>query len=150
MHQRGDENPSEVDVVYLDTAPGRLRYRLPLSLDRDTVGEQTVREILDSTGTDQSSVEARREASQLLGLEVDGQQRYPLFQFDRDRSCISPVAAYANKSLECKLDPWGTLDWWFTTNPGIHNERPVDRLSAGLLTEADVDQLVAADLQGMD
>lgn len=150
MHQHGDEHPSEVDVVYLDTATGRLRYRLPLSLDRDTVGEQTVRGILDSAGTDWSSVEARRQASQLLGLEVDGQHRYPLFQFDRDRSCISPVAAYANEALQCQFDPWGTLDWWFTAHLGIHNERPVDRLIAGLLTEADVDRLVALELQGMD
>ncbi|NMD94996.1 hypothetical protein HF877_06205 [Rhodococcus sp. BL-253-APC-6A1W] len=149
MHQHGDEHPSEVDVVYLDTATGRLRYRLPLSLDRDTVGGQTVREIL-SAGTDRSSVAARRDASHLLGLEVDGRYRYPLFQFDRDRRCISPVAAYANEALQCQLDPWGTLDWWFTAHLGIHNERPVDRLIAGHLTEADVDRLVALELQGMD
>ncbi|QKT12153.1 hypothetical protein [Rhodococcus sp. W8901] len=52
--------------------------------------------------------------------------------------------------MECDLDTWGTLDWWFTANLGIRHERPVDRLTAGLLTEADVDRLIALDLQGMD
>ena len=52
--------------------------------------------------------------------------------------------------MECDLDPWGTLDWWFTENPLIRDQRPVDRLAVHILTEAEVELMVAAEQMGMD
>ena len=52
--------------------------------------------------------------------------------------------------MECDLDPWGTLDWWFTENPLIGDQRPVDRLAVHMLTEAEVELMVAAEQMGMD
>lgn len=82
----------------------------------------------------------------------DNGARYPLFQFDRERKQIRPVAEHANRLMECDLDPWGTLDWWFTENPLIGDQRPVDRFTAQTLTEAEVEVevMVAAEQMGMD
>ncbi|NRI67667.1 hypothetical protein FEZ60_19270 [Rhodococcus sp. MS16] len=139
------------DVVELETATGNLTYGSPLSLSGDTISSMEVSEILSPSGSvNRALANAKRKTHQLLGLKVGNQYRYPVFQFDRERKQIRPVAEYANRLLECDLDPWGTLDWWFTENPLIGDQRPVDRLTAQALTEADVDVMVAAEQMGMD
>ena len=110
-----------------------------------------VSEILSPSGNvNRALANAKRKAHQLLGLKVGNQYRYPLFQFDRERKQIRPVAESANRLMESDLDPWGTLDWWFTENPLIDDQRPVDRLIAHALTEAEVELMVAAEQMGMD
>ncbi|KLL96229.1 hypothetical protein NJ76_17665 [Rhodococcus sp. IITR03] len=47
---------------------------------------------------------------------MGNQYRYPRFQFDLHRKRIHPLVEHAHRALECDLDPWGTLAWWFTDN----------------------------------
>ncbi|MDV7089347.1 hypothetical protein [Rhodococcus opacus] len=137
--------------VELETATGNLTYPSPLSLSGDTISSTEVSEILSPSGNvNRALANAKRKTHQLLGLKVGNQYRYPLFQFDRERKQIRPVAEHANRLMECDLDPWGTLDWWFTENPLIGDQRPVDRLTAHMLTEAEVELMVAAEQMGMD
>ncbi|WP_237737264.1 hypothetical protein [Rhodococcus sp. 21391] len=137
--------------VELETATGNFTYAFPLSLSGDTISSTEVSEILSPSGNvNRALANAKRKAHQLLGLRVGNQYRYPLFQFDRERKQIRPVAEHANRLMECDLDPWGTLDWWFTENPLIGDRRPVDRLIAHALTEAEVELMVAAEQMGMD
>ncbi|NMM91539.1 hypothetical protein B2J88_45815 [Rhodococcus sp. SRB_17] len=139
------------DSVELETSTGNLTYESPLSLSGDTISSMEVSEILSPSGSvNRALANAKRKAHQLLGLKVGNQYRYPVFQFDRERKQIRPVAEYANRLMECDLDPWGTLDWWFTENPLIGDQRPVERLTAQTLTETDVDVMVAAEQMGMD
>ncbi|MDI9953270.1 hypothetical protein [Rhodococcus sp. IEGM 1305] len=138
-------------TVELETATGNLTYASPLSLSGDTISSTEVSEILSPSGNvNRALANAKRKTRQLLGLKVGNQYRYPLFQFDRERKQIRPVAEHANRLMECDLDPWGTLDWWFTENPLIGDQRPVDRLAAHTLTEAEVELMVAAEQMGMD
>lgn len=138
-------------AVELETATGTLTYESPLSLSSDTISSMEVSEILSPSGNvNRALANAKRKAHQLLGLKVGNQYRYPVFQFDRERKQIRPVAEHANRLMECDLDPWGTLDWWFTENPLIGDQRPVDRLIAQALTEAEVELMVAAEQMGMD
>jgi hypothetical protein len=138
-------------TVELETATGNLTYESPLSLPGDTISSMEVSEILSPSGSvNRALANAKRKAHQLLGLKVGNQYRYPVFQFDRERKQIRPVAEHANRLMECDLDPWGTLDWWFTENPLIGGRRPVDRLTAQALTEAEVELMVAAEQMGMD
>ncbi|WP_186301117.1 hypothetical protein [Rhodococcus sp. WB9] len=139
------------DTVELETATGNLTYQSPLSLSGDTISSMEVSEILSPSGSvNRALANTKRKAHQLLGVKVGNQYRYPLFQFDRDRKQIRPAAEHANRLMECDLDPWGTLDWWFTENPLIDNRRPVDRLTAHALTDAEVELMVAAEQMGMD
>ncbi|WP_137725525.1 hypothetical protein [Prescottella subtropica] len=96
------------------------------------------------------SVDEARAVHRLLGVEIDGRYRYPVFQFDRERKRIKPVAEYANVVMECDLDPWGTLDWWCTAQPHLGDRRPVDVLNAGELSAYDVDRMIGHDRAGMD
>ncbi|QYB04363.1 hypothetical protein I1A62_07635 [Rhodococcus sp. USK10] len=138
-------------AVELETATGNLTYESPLSLSSETISSMEVSEILSPSGNvNRALANAKRKAHQLLGLKVGNQYRYPLFQFDRERKQIRPVAESANRLMESDLDPWGTLDWWFTENPLIDDQRPVDRLIAQTLTEAEVQLMVAAEQMGMD
>ncbi|WP_280783362.1 hypothetical protein [Rhodococcus opacus] len=138
-------------AVELETATGNLTYDSPLSLSGDTISSMEVSEILSPSGSvNRALANTKRKAHQLLGVKVGNQYRYPLFQFDRERKQIRPVAEHANRLMECDLDPWGTLDWWFTENPLIEGQRPVDRLTVQALTEAEVELMVAAEQMGMD
>jgi len=124
---------------------------LPISLSRDTLTSMQVSEILSPQGKpNRALANNKRRSNQLLGLKVGNSYRYPLFQFDRERKQIRPIAEYANRAMECDLDPWGTLDWWFTENHLIGGDRPADRLEQGLLSERDVDLMVEAEQMGMD
>ena len=144
-------DPHGRGTVELETATGNLPYPSPLSLSGDTISSTEVSEILSPSGNvNRALANAKRKAHQLLGLKVGNQYRYPLFQFDRERKQIRPVAEHANRLMECDLDPWGTLDWWFTENPLIRDQRPVDRLAVHILTEAEVELMVAAEQMGMD
>ncbi|TCN53535.1 hypothetical protein EV641_106181 [Rhodococcus sp. SMB37] len=139
------------DAVELETTTGNLTYELPISLSRDAISSMQVSEILSPQGKpNRALANNKRRSHQLLGLKVGNQYRYPLFQFDRGHKRIRPTAEYANRAMECDLDPWGTLDWWFTENAFIGGERPVDRLEQGHLTEEDVDLMVEAEQLGMD
>ncbi|MDV7357686.1 hypothetical protein R4282_32350, partial [Rhodococcus oxybenzonivorans] len=138
-------------TVELETATGNLTYPSPLSLSGEAISSTEVSEILSPSGkVNRALANTKRKTHHLLGLKVGNQYRYPLFQFDRERKQIRPVAEHANRLMECDLDPWGTLDWWFTENPLIGDQRPVDRLTAQALTEAEVDVMVAAEQMGMD
>ncbi|MFC9839335.1 hypothetical protein ACFVKB_36865 [Rhodococcus sp. NPDC127530] len=144
-------DPHGRGTVELETATGNLAYASPLSLSGDTISSTEVSEILSPSGNvNRALANAKRKTHQLLGLRVGNQYRYPLFQFDRERKQIRPVAEHANRLMECDLDPWGTLDWWFTENPLIGDQRPVDRLTAHALTEPEVELMVAAEQMGMD
>ncbi|KXF49381.1 hypothetical protein AXA44_25020 [Rhodococcus sp. SC4] len=146
-----DSDPHGRGTVELETATGNLAYASPLSLSGDTISSTEVSEILSPSGNvNRALANAKRKTHQLLGLKVGNQYRYPLFQFDRERKQIRPVAEHANRLMECDLDPWGTLDWWFTENPLIGDQRPVDRLAVHVLTEAEVELMVAAEQMGMD
>lgn len=138
-------------TVELETATGDLTYASPLSLSGEAISSTEVSEILSPSGkVNRALANTKRKTHHLLGLKVGNQYRYPLFQFDRERKQIRPVAEHANRLMECDLDPWGTLDWWFTENPLIGDQRPVDRLIAQVLTEAEVEVMVAAEQMGMD
>lgn len=106
-------------------------------------------EILSPSGNvNRALANAKRKTHQLLGLKVGNQYRYPLFQFDRVRKQIRPVAEHAKRLMECDLDPWGTLDWWFTENPLIGDQRPVDRMLAHTMTGTEVELMVVAEQNG--
>ncbi|QSE95159.1 hypothetical protein JWS13_44410 [Rhodococcus pseudokoreensis] len=146
-----DQGSTGGDAVELETATGNLTYESPLSLSSEAISSMEVSEILSPSGNvNRALANAKRKAHQLLGLKVGNQYRYPLFQFDRERKQIRPVAESANRLMESDLDPWGTLDWWFTENPLIDDQRPVDRLIAQTLTDAEVQLMVAAEQMGMD
>ncbi|MHC3370782.1 hypothetical protein AAI421_28075 (plasmid) [Rhodococcus aetherivorans] len=147
----GAAAPGRPDAVELETATGNLTYELPISLSRDTLSSMQVSEILSSRSKpNRALANNRRRANQLLGLQVGNQYRYPLFQFDLARKRIRPLVEHANRAMDCDLDPWGTLDWWFTENDLIGGERPVDRLERGRLTLQDVGLMVEAEQMGMD
>lgn len=142
---------SSADTVELETATGTMAYALPLSLDRDTIGSIEVSQILSTSDKpNRALANTKRKAHQLLGIKVSNQYRYPIFQFDQERKQIKPLAMYANVAMECDFDPWGTLDWWYSRQPVLNGQRPVDLLEAGALTERDVDRMIAHDRLGMD
>lgn len=150
-HQDSASGLTQSDTVEVHTATGTLNYKLPLSLSQDTLSSMEVSEILSPSGKpNRALANNRRRANQLLGLQVGNQYRYPRFQFDLHRKRIHPLVEHAHRALECDLDPWGTLDWWFTDNALIGGERPVDRLTHGRLTEHDIDLMVEAEQLGMD
>ncbi|QTJ68535.1 hypothetical protein HYG77_25140 [Rhodococcus sp. ZPP] len=136
-------------TVELETATGNLAYASPLSLSADTISSTEVSEILSPSGNvNRALANAKRKTHQLLGLKVGNQYRYPLFQFDRVRKQIRSVAEHAKRLMECDLDPWGTLDWWFTENPLIGDQRPVDRMLAHTMTGTEVELMVVAEQNG--
>ncbi|MBM4574964.1 hypothetical protein GS896_25700 [Rhodococcus hoagii] len=145
------EDVASTDTVELVTATGPVSYALPLSLDRDTIGSVEVSQILSASDKpNRALANTKRKAHQLLGIKVANQYRYPTFQFDRERKLIKPQAMYANVAMECDFDPWGTLDWWYSCQPVLGDQRPVDLLDAGTLTESDIDRMIAHDRLGMD
>ncbi|MFM1722979.1 hypothetical protein ABEU20_001540 [Rhodococcus sp. PAM 2766] len=152
MRGAGDRTPvSTPDAIELETETGNVTHTLPLSLDRDTVGSVEVSEILSAAGKpNRALANSKRKANQLLGFKVGNQYLYPTFQFDREHKRIKPMALYANVAMECDLDPWGTLDWWFTEDHLLDGQSPVERLAAGTLSEHDIDRMIAHDRMGMD
>jgi hypothetical protein len=142
---------SRPQQVSLDTPTGTVEYTLPISLD-DTYSSTQVSRILSPSGKGHRSIaQHRRRSNKLLAIQIDDNQyRFPKFQIDEARHEIRPIAAYANRLLECSEDPWGTLDWWYTEDEGLDDRRPVDMLETGELTEELVDFAVKLSQQGMD
>jgi hypothetical protein len=133
-------NDSGSRQVLLDAPTGPVAYQLPLSID-ETYSSTQVSKFLSPSGTgDHDMVQNQRRSNKLLGLPIDDNDyRFPKFQIDEAGHKIRPVVAYANQLLECKEDPWGTLDWWYTEDEALDGQRPVELLATGELTEDIVD-----------
>lgn len=126
-----------------------LSYRLPLPVE-EMVGSGEVGRILSPTGRDDRTIaKARRERSELLGVRIGSRWRYPRFQLDEGRKRIHPVVGYANRRLEVAKDPWGSLEWWFTSDDALGGHSPVGAFEAGELAESDVDRLIELGEQSM-
>lgn len=150
-HRHHGDELADSGVIELDSATGKMSYELPLSLSEEALSSMEVSAILSPSGKpNRALANSRRKAHLLLGVQVGNQYRYPRFQFDLERQRVHPVVEHANRGLECDLDPWGTLDWWFTDNAIIDGDRPVDRLARGRLTEREVDLMIDAEHLGMD
>ena len=96
--------------------------------DADQVGQW-----LGGSGTairDKAS-KARR-AGKLLGLDVNGRTKYPIFQIDPAQARIRPGVAEANTQLNAKADPWGVASWWLSPSGWLADgQRPADVAIAG-------------------
>ena len=96
--------------------------------DADQVGQW-----LGGSGTairDKAS-KARR-AGKLLGLDVNGRTKYPIFQIDPAQARIRPGVAEANTQLNAKADPWGVASWWLSPSGWLPDgQRPADVAIAG-------------------
>jgi len=96
--------------------------------DADQVGQW-----LGGSGTairDKAS-KARR-AGRLLGLDVNGRTKYPIFQIDPAQARIRPGVAEANTQLNAKADPWGVASWWLSPSGWLADgQRPADVAIAG-------------------
>lgn len=78
---------------------------------------------------------------ELLVLRGAGADRYPAFQFDRERSELADVVTYANIRVGAATDPWGAADWWRTPSRVLGDRSPMDVLTGGELTRAHVDAI---------
>lgn len=145
VEQRDQREPLSVE---LETPTGPMDYVLPLSLDETLSSGEAGRLLSPSGKPNRSVTQRRRQNNELLGVEIGGHYRYPRFQIDASKHRIHPVVAYANSEMESSEDPWGTLDWWYTTDR-ILGGRPVDLVIAGELTEEAVDNTLDFGSHGM-
>jgi len=73
-----------------------------------------------------------RRAGKLLGLDVSGRTKYPIFQIDPAQARIRPGVAEANAQLNAKADPWGVASWWLSPSGWLADgRRPADLAIAG-------------------
>jgi hypothetical protein len=73
-----------------------------------------------------------RRAGKLLGLDVGGRTKYPIFQIDPAQARIRPGVAEANTQLNAKADPWGVASWWLSPSGWLpDDQRPADVAIAG-------------------
>lgn len=73
-----------------------------------------------------------RRAGKLLGLDVNGRTKYPVFQIDPARARIRPGVSEANMQLNARDDPWGVASWWLSPSGWLPDgQRPADIAVAG-------------------
>lgn len=79
-----------------------------------------------------------RERSWLLGLPSSRGYRYPVFQFDADRSDVALEVRAVNEQLDAARDPWGVASWWVSLNDrlGARPRELVGTVRAGELALA--------------
>ena len=141
---------SRRETVSLATPTGELKYTLPLSR-AETYSSTEVGEILSPTGQPHRSIaKNRRQANELLGIKIANKYRYPKFQIDLERHEIIDVVRHANSRLESDADPWGTLDWWYSGDESLDDQRPVDLAERGELTKQLVDFAIESSQQSME
>lgn len=134
--------PIQHGDIQLRSPTGTVDYHLPLPLEHTLSASDVGRVLSPSRAGYRSIAQKRRENSDLLGVKIGNQYRYPRFQLDEHRNRIHPVAAYANRAWEAKADPWGALDWWFSPESAFGDRRPVDLIAADELTTDLVDLAV--------
>ncbi|MFL0278535.1 Hsp20/alpha crystallin family protein [Mycobacterium sp. SMC-19] len=149
-HVRRTTESSRRDTVSLTTPTGKLNYTLPLTRD-ETYSSTDAGKILSPEGQSyRSTAQSRRKANELLGVKVANRYRHPKFQFDLDRRNIIDVVMHANSRLESHADPWGALDWWYSEDEALDDQRPVDMLERGELTTQLVDFAIDSSQQSME
>ena len=114
-------------------------FRRDLLSAVETVDAEEVHAILSSG--DPRGLATRCAEGQLIVLRGAGVDRYPAFQFDRKRSEIVDVAAYANAKVGAATDPWGAADWWRTPSRVLGDRSPMDVLTEYELTRAHIDSI---------
>lgn len=81
-----------------------------------------------------------RKSGRLLAVPVDGQFRYPGYQFGEDGRA-RPIVAEVLRALGGRLSDWEAALWFVSSNDWLGGLRPVDVLDA---TEADHAAVVTA------
>lgn len=66
-------------------------------------------------GITRVAVSKRVRSSQLFALKIEGQNVFPLFQFDQDQ-VRSEVVAVAHRMLSPSADPWAVAAWLCTSD----------------------------------
>ncbi|MEV8236422.1 hypothetical protein AB0P23_14310 [Rhodococcus sp. NPDC077669] len=140
---------SERIVVRLLSPTGPVVVQLPIT-PADTLRADEVDAVLRMKGgRPVRTVDDLLGDNHLLALPLESELVFPAFQFDHSEHRLYPVVAYANERLYCGDDPWGVLDWWYTAEHIFDDQRPVDLVRSGELTEQLVDRSIAADSSGM-
>ena len=92
----------------------------------------TDREAAATLSVDRNTIDSLRCSSTLLALPSEDGYRYPLFQFDTDRSAVHDSARVVNEMLNAKTDPWGAAGWWLFPHDRL-GARPADIVASSQL-----------------
>ncbi len=84
----------------------------------------TAIDLASATGMSVDEVHGRIDDKQVVGFEIDGEQRFPGFTV-ADKS-INLVIAYAVQELDPALSDWEKLLWLCASNGELDGLRPVD------------------------
>jgi hypothetical protein len=137
------------DEVVLDSPTGPAIFRMPIP-SSELLTSQEADDLFSAPALlNRSTVESFRKDGKLLALEIDGQSRFPAFQFNFGQHAIRPLVAYANTQMDCLGDPWGPFAWWFSRDRPFGDKTPAHLLSTGKLTKQAIDLSLALDGKGM-
>ena len=120
--------------------------RMPAVRQRllETVSVWTAEEVADRLRTSAAAVRRARDEGRLLAVDVDGQARFPSFQFTTDRSHgrIRPGVSQVLAALDAVpiASDWARLDLLTAPNAAEDDRRSV----AELLCDGDTEQALAA------
>ena len=68
------------------------------------------------------------DGANLIAYDVDGDLKYPIFQFDLGEGGVHPVVADVNRLLKAETDPLGVLAWWLGPNARVDGQPSPKRL----------------------
>lgn len=144
-----DDEVQHHDEVVLDSPTGPAIFRMPIPSSELLTSQEADDLFSAPDSLNRSTAELLRKNGKLLALEIDGQYRFPAFQFDLKQRAIRPLVAYANTRMDCLADPWGMFSWWYSMASPFGENTPAYLLSRGKLTMQAIDQSLALDGKGM-
>ncbi len=109
-----------------------IQRKFPTADFADLIGPVYSTKALESLwGITRAGVSKKARTGQLLALKVDGQNVFPLFQFDGDR-VRTEVVGTARLMQERGADAWSVAAWLCTPlSDDGRGRTPLDLLSAG-------------------